>query len=42
MKNSWVESKSRIKSSYDDMRNNRFILERMKGQTQKLKTIYTL
>jgi hypothetical protein len=35
----WLgESKNRIKLSYD-VRKNRFILERMKRQTQKLKAI---
>ncbi len=32
-------NKNRIKLSYDDVRKNRFILERMKRQTQKLKAI---
>ncbi len=31
------ESKNRIKLSYDDARKNKFILERMKRQTQELK-----
>lgn len=36
----WLgESKNRIKLSYDDARKNKFILERMKRQTQKLKAI---
>jgi hypothetical protein len=34
-----VESKNRIKLSYDDARKNKFILERMKRQIQKLKAI---
>ncbi len=36
----WLgESKNRIKLSYDDVRKNLFILQRMKQQTQKLKEI---
>ncbi len=36
----WLgESKNRIKLSYDDTRKNRFILERMKRQNQKLKAL---
>jgi hypothetical protein len=36
----WLnESKNRIKLSHDDARKNRFILERMKRQTQKLKAL---
>jgi hypothetical protein len=31
--------KSRIKLSYDDGKKNKFILERMRRQTQKLKVI---
>jgi hypothetical protein len=33
------ESKNRIKVSYDDARKNRFILERMKRHTQRVKAI---
>ncbi len=36
----WLnKSKNRIKLTYDDARKSRFILERMKRQTQKLKAI---
>jgi len=36
----WLgESKNRIKVSYDDARKNKFILERMKRQIQKIKAI---
>ena len=36
----WLsESKNRIKLSYNDEKKNKFILERMKRQTQKLKAI---
>jgi hypothetical protein len=36
----WLsESKNRIKLSYDDERKNKFTLERMKRQNQKLKAI---
>jgi hypothetical protein len=36
----WLsEFKNRIKLSYDDVRKNKFILERMRRQTQKLKAI---
>lgn len=36
----WLgESKNKIKLSYNDSRKNKFILERMKRQTQKLKEI---
>jgi len=36
----WLsESKNRIKLSYDDAKKNKFILERMRRQTQKLKAI---
>jgi hypothetical protein len=36
----WLnESKSRIKLSYNDAKKNKFILERMRRQTQKLKAI---
>ena len=36
----WLsESKIRIKLSYDDVRKNKFILERMKRQSQKLTSI---
>jgi len=36
----WLnKSKIRIKLTYDDVRKSRFILERMKRQTQKLKAI---
>jgi len=36
----WLnESKNRIKLTYDDEKKNKFILERMKRQTQKLKVI---
>ncbi len=39
----WLsESKNRIKLSYDDARKNQFILEKMRRQTQKLKTIREL
>ena len=38
MKNG-CESKNRIKLSYDDAKKNKFILERMRRQTQKLKAI---
>ena len=39
----WLnETKNRIKSSYDGIRENKFILERMRRQTQKLKAIWTL
>ncbi len=37
----WLsESKNRIKLSYNDEKKNKFILERMKRQTQKLKAIW--
>ncbi len=36
----WLsESKNRIKLSYNDAKKNKFILERMRRQTQKLKAI---
>ena len=36
----WLsESKNRIKLSYNDAKKNKFILERMRRQTQKLKVI---
>ncbi len=36
----WLgESKNRIKVSYDDARKNKFILESMKRQIQKIKAI---
>ncbi len=36
----WLnESKDRIKLTYDDDRKNKFILDRMKRQSQKLKAI---
>ncbi len=39
----WLsESKNRIKLSYDDAKKNKFILERMGRQTQKLKAIWML
>ena len=33
------ESRNRIKLTYDDTKKNRFTLERMKSQTQKLKAL---
>ena len=36
----WLsESKNRIKLAYNDAKKNKFILERMRRQTQKLKAI---
>ena len=36
----WLgESKNRIKLSYDNAKKHKFILERMKRQTQKLKAL---
>jgi hypothetical protein len=39
MKNGWVNLKI-IKLSYNDAKKNKFILERMRWQTQKLKAIW--
>ena len=37
-----IESKNRIKLSYNDAKKNKFILERMRRQIQKLKAIWML